>query len=73
MLVSVLVGYTTSRPVIPDEHHTLIVQDCTSETEACLLAAQWVASKEWIVREGNREVTRRVEMPTSTKVLAIAP
>lgn len=61
MLVHVLVGWTSSRPVIPDEHTHLIVVDCPTETAATLLAAQWVAH-----RPG-------CQMPTSTKVLRIEP
>lgn len=59
MLVSVVVGWTSSRPVIPDEHLSLIVQDAVDEQDASLMAAQWVASRP------------RCQMPTSTSVVAV--
>jgi hypothetical protein len=59
LIVAVLVGYTTSRPIIVDEHVSRIVVDAPDETAATLLAAQWVAS-----RPG-------VQMPTSTLITAV--
>lgn len=68
---TVRVGWTTSRPIVVDEHMSWIVVAAETEGEATLLAAQWAASREWVELVGNKEVTRRVEMPTSTRVEAV--
>lgn len=53
---TIRVGWTTSRPIVVDEHASRIVVTAATECEATLLAAQWVAS-----RPG-------CEMPTSTTI-----
>lgn len=51
------VGYTTTRPVVPDEHFTTVVVTAENETDAKLLAAQLVAA--------------RCEMVTSTEIIEL--
>jgi hypothetical protein len=50
------VGFTTVRPVIPDQHHARVVVSVHDEIEATLVAAQIVACG------------RAVEMVTSTAI-----
>jgi len=57
MIVRVLVGYTVSRPVVPDELAALYVVDAPTEVAGRLLACQWAASRPGVV------------MPTSAVVL----
>lgn len=71
MIVSVAVGWTTTRPIIPDEHVSFIClavepDDPTdpasvarAELGATLTAAQWVMGR------------RGAQMPTSTRILDI--
>jgi hypothetical protein len=59
--VSVAVGWTSSRPVVPDEHTTYVVVSAATETDAVLAAAQMVASDP------------RCVMPTSTLLLGWHP
>lgn len=55
MIVTVIVGFTTSRPVVPDEHFAKVVVAADSEEEGTLIAAQIVAC--------------HCEMPTSTEIV----
>lgn len=55
----VAAGFTTSRPVRPDEHTHVLTLFAESDNDAHLFAAQWVAS-----RPG-------VQMPTSTTILEV--
>jgi len=58
-LFTVACGFTTHRPIRPDERtHTLQFMAST-DSEAHLIAAQWIAS-----RPG-------VEMPTSTEIISV--
>lgn len=59
MIVQVLVGCTTRRPIVPDEEFAVCTVDADSETDATLIAAQMVAC--W----------PPVEMVTSTTILAL--
>lgn len=62
MQVSVIVGAAVARPPIPANIvHSLIVIDASSEVDASLAAAQWVASKPGVV------------MPVSTQIVDIVP
>lgn len=56
---TVVVGWTSSRPVIPDEHFSTVVLTAPSEHEAELLATQLVASRPCC------------EMPTSSVITAV--
>jgi hypothetical protein len=71
IVVVVRVGWTTSRPVVPDEHVSWIVLEAASEVEATLVAAQWAASRERVEWVGHKQVTRYVEMPTSARVVEV--
>lgn len=59
MIFTVQVGWTTSRPVRPNEHLSTLIILATSEREAHLIAAQWTLA--------NPHTT----MPTSTKTLLV--
>ena len=59
MLFHVQVGWTSSRPVRPDEHLSQVALLAGSEREAHLVAAQWVLANPNAV------------MPTSTKTLLV--
>jgi len=61
MVFAVDVGWTSSRPVVPDEHVTRVVVATTEDTgrDATLVAAQMVACR------------RGCEMPTSTRVVGV--
>lgn len=57
MIAVVTVGYTTGRPVVPDERTSRLVLALDDDgTDPTLVAAQWVASRPGVV------------MPTSTKL-----
>jgi hypothetical protein len=43
-LYKVRVGWTTRRPIVPDEHISYVIVEADSESSATLLAAQIVAS-----------------------------
>lgn len=52
---AVRVGYSTRRPVVPDEKHTTVIVVAENETDAQLIAAQVVAT--------------HCEMVTSTEIV----
>jgi len=54
LVVTIEVGYTVSRPVVPDERVSWVLVSAETVTDACLTAAQMVACR------------RGVVMPTST-------
>ena len=56
MQITIRVGYTTVRPVVPDQHYSYVTVDAAGYHDASLQAAQWVASR------------RGVEMVTSTEL-----
>ncbi len=57
MIYRVDVGWTSSRPVIPDEHVRRVSVDARNAVEAKLIAAQMVSCDP------------RCEMPTSTRMV----
>lgn len=61
VVYTVRVGYTSRRPVIPDQHtaHVQVVSTGHDGVDAMLAAAQMVACWPWCV------------MPTSTEVVAV--
>lgn len=44
MTFTVQVGYTTTRPVVPDEHTAFVIVSAKHDREAMLIAAQMVGS-----------------------------
>lgn len=56
-IFTVLVGFTTVRPIIPDQHFAIVVIAATGADDAQLAAAQMVATHS--------------EMPTSTEIVSV--
>ncbi|MGN6575268.1 MAG: hypothetical protein ACTHKG_06250 [Nocardioides sp.] len=65
---TVEVGWTSSRPIRPDEHVSTVQVAAPDEVAATLLAAQVVASAPAWLAVGRPGC----EMPTSTRVVAVA-
>ena len=61
---TVLVGFTSARPLRPDEHTTSVLVEASSEREAVETAAQMVGTQvgEWMGRP-------HVEMVTSARIV----
>lgn len=59
MQAKVQVGYSISRPIIPDEAFSTVVVSAHDDIEAELIATQMVASRDYC------------EMPTSSKILEV--
>lgn len=57
------VGFTTTRPIVPDQHIHRVIVRASSETEAKLAAAQMVGG---IMIGGGLP-----EMTTSTKIISV--
>lgn len=60
----VTVGWTSSRPVRPDEHTSRVVVAADTETDATLTAAQIVSAR----RGGGASGVPGCVMPTSTRI-----
>lgn len=56
-IFTIMVGFTTARPIIPDQHFAQITLMADSLNEAMLIAAQIVATHS--------------EMPTSTELIGV--
>lgn len=56
-IFNIRVGFTTSRPIIPDQHFSYITLMANSLNEAMLIAAQIAATHS--------------EMPTSTTLISV--
>lgn len=58
-IYKVAVGFTTHRPVRPDERTHVVTLSATDDIDAVRGAAQWIASRPGVV------------MPTSTTILEV--
>lgn len=69
------VGWTSTRPIRPDEHTTRVHVLAHDEHEASLLAAQMVCAvggaSPLAYRAGAGTPTPVCEMPTSTRIVAV--
>jgi hypothetical protein len=61
MIVTVQVGFTVSRPVVPDEHFAYVNVIGDTEIECSLIATQIVAC--------TPRLGQSVQMPTSSKII----
>jgi hypothetical protein len=58
MQITVRVGYTTVRPIVPDQHYSYVTVDAGGYHDASLQAAQWVASRPGVEMVTSTELER---------------